>query len=510
MISNSGGMRCLKKSYFLLINLAKGLVVACPVARFFIDVEEIFMQTLVAKPSLLIFVVIYVLVLIAVGAYTSRKTKTSDEFVRAGGGLGTLVLMGTLLATFTGNGTISGGGNSLTYNYGLWPGIFFALPSIIGVGVLLALSKKIRSSDNYTVAGIMENKYGRTAKTVSGVIIALSMISIAAYQYKGLAYVLNITTGMDVKLATILSAILIIFLATSGGLTSVAITDAISAGIMLVGILIATPLVIKAAGGWNAAVEANLALNPNSMSFSGGQTLAGFAGGYLPLVFLSMGDQNMYQRIGAGKDDDKVKKSMIGWLVGVLVIVPLVAIIAFCAKAIFGTNIEAAMAFMSTTTVIPTFAGGLLLAAATAFIITTGDSYLLSGATNITYDIYVDRINPNASDKTKKNFIRAVIVITGIFAYVILQFFPSVLAIQYWSYTIYGVGITPALIAALTWKKVTKAGGIASMLFGAVFTIVYEAKGLAAVTGYPTVIPGIILTVIVLIVVSLATQPKEK
>ena len=33
----------------------------------------------------------------------------------------------------------------------------------------------------------------------------------------------------------------------------------------------------------------------------------------------------------------------------------LVAVIAFCAKHIFGTNIEAGMAFMSTTTVVPTF-----------------------------------------------------------------------------------------------------------------------------------------------------------
>lgn len=68
------------------------------------------MQQLIAKPSLLIFVVIYVIMLVVVGAYYSRKAKTSDEFVRAGGGLGSIVLMGTFLATFTGNGTISGGG----------------------------------------------------------------------------------------------------------------------------------------------------------------------------------------------------------------------------------------------------------------------------------------------------------------------------------------------------------------------------------------------------------------
>lgn len=466
------------------------------------------MQQLVAKPSLLVFVVIYILLMILVGAYYTKKSKTSDEFVKAGGGLGSFVLMGTFLATFTGNGTISGGGNSLAYNYGLWPGIFFTLPSLAGVLVLWLLAKKIRESDTYTVAGIIEQKYGRLARTLSGAIIALSMISICAYQYKGLAFVLNVTTGMDVKLATILSAILIIWLATSGGLKSVAVTDAISAGIMLGGIVIATPFVIRAAGGWDSAVTANLALNPDSMTLMGGQTIVGFLSGYLPLFFLAIGDQNMYQRIGAGKESKTVRKGFIGWFVGLLVVVPLVAVIAFCAKAIFGTNIQAAMAFMSTTTVIPVFAGGLLLAASAAFIITTGDSYLLSGATNITYDIYVERINPNATDKQKFNFTRGTIIVTGILAYIILQFFPSVLAIQYWSYTIYGAGITPAVIAALCWKKVTKTGGIASMIMGTLVTILYEATGQPL--GIATVFIAVSTATVVLIIVSLLTQKENK
>lgn len=465
------------------------------------------MQQLTAKPSLLIFVVVYLILMVLIGAYYTKKSKTSDEFVKAGGGLGSFILMGTFLATFTGNGTISGGGNSLAYTYGLWPGIFFTLPSLAGVVVLWLLAKKIRESDTYTVAGIIEQKYGRIARTLSGAIIALSMISICAYQYKGLAFVLNVTTGMDVNIATIISAVLIIWLATSGGLKSVAVTDAVSAGIMLVGILIATPFVISAAGGWDSAVTANLALNPESMTLMGGQTMIGFLSGYLPLFFLAIGDQNMYQRIGAGKGSKTVRKGFIGWFAGLLVVVPLVAVIAFCAKAIFGTNIQAAMAFMSTTTVIPTFAGGLLLAASAAFIITTGDSYLLSGATNITYDIYVERINPNATDKQKFNFTRWTIVITGIFAYVILQFFPSILAIQYWSYTIYGAGITPAVIAALCWKKVTKTGGIASMIMGTIVTILYEASGQPF--GIPTVFIAVSTATVVLIVVSLLTQKEN-
>ena len=36
--------------------------------------------------------------------------------------------MGTLLATSVGSGTITGGGNSLAYNYGYWAGIQWVIP----------------------------------------------------------------------------------------------------------------------------------------------------------------------------------------------------------------------------------------------------------------------------------------------------------------------------------------------------------------------------------------------
>lgn len=463
------------------------------------------MQQLTAKPVLLIFVAIYAVILVIVGAYYSRETKTSDEFVLAGKGLGSIVLIGTFLATYTGNGTISGGGNSLAYTYGLWPGIFFALPAIGGIIVLFLLSKKLRSSSSYTVAQLLENKYGRTARLLAGLIIALSMISICAYQYKGLAFILNVTTGMDVNIATAVAAVLIIFLAFSGGLKSVAVTDAISAFIMLFGIIIATPLVIRAAGGWSNVIASS---SPESLTLSGGQTFTGFISGYLPLFFLTMGDQNLYQRIAAGDGEKTVKKGFIGWFLGMLVVMPLVAFISFSAKVIFGDNIDPGMAFMSSTTVIPTLAGGILLAAAAAFIITTGDSYLLSGATNITYDIYAEKINPNATDAQKFKVTRWTIVIAGIAAYILLQFFPTVLAIQYWSYTIYGAGITPALIGALCWKKVTKTGGIASMIVGTIVTIVYEMT--KQPLGLATVLVAVPVAVIVLIVVSFLTQKENQ
>jgi SSS family solute:Na+ symporter len=53
-----------------------------------------------------------------------------------------------------------------------------------------------------------------------------------------------------------------------------------------------------------------------------------------------------------------------------------------------------------------------------------------------------------------------------------------VLALQIYSYTIYGVEMTPAVFAVLFWPRATKWGALASMVVGAVTTIAWESAGL--------------------------------
>ncbi len=102
---------------------------------------------------------------------------------------------------------------------------------------------------------------------------------------------------------------------------------------------------------------------------------------------------------------------------------------------------------------------------------------------------------------------RLFIVVAAVVAYIILQFYPSVLAVQYMSYTISGCAITPAVVSALVWPRVTKFGGIASMVCGTVATIVWEV--LKYPHGIQTIYIALPISVIVLIVGSLCTQSSK-
>jgi SSS family solute:Na+ symporter/sodium/proline symporter len=170
--------------------------------------------------------------------------------------------------------------------------------------------------------------------------------------------------------------------------------------------------------------------------------------------------------------------------------------------------------------------GLLLLGAACAVVLSTGMNYLLSPSTNIMRDIYGRFIRPDADEKTKVALQKAFIVVLGTCAFLMI-FIPtvlhariSVLRYSYFAYTMYGVAITPALLAALAWRRATKAGGLASILSGAVMALVFELvipiafpqvlKG-GDPWGVPSIYPSAFVSIAMLVVVSYLTPaPKPE
>lgn len=169
--------------------------------------------------------------------------------------------------------------------------------------------------------------------------------------------------------------------------------------------------------------------------------------------------------------------------------------------------------------------GLLLLAAAVAVVISTGMNYLLSPTTNIMRDIYQRFINPSASQKSMVAIQKVLIIILGLAAFYIATNLQSVLEMSYFAYTIYGVSITPALLAALAWKRASRLGGLVSIIGGAVITIFLKMAGYIWPSimvpagdpngdpwGIPLIYPALFFSILSLIVVSFlskAPTPEE-
>jgi SSS family solute:Na+ symporter/sodium/proline symporter len=173
---------------------------------------------------------------------------------------------------------------------------------------------------------------------------------------------------------------------------------------------------------------------------------------------------------------------------------------------------------------LPVLAGCLLLGAGLAIIFSTANTFLMIPSTNLARDIYQRFVNPRASESQVVLFQRVMIVLLGFTAYLLATRFTSILQMAFTAYTMVGAGLTPALLAAFLWRRVTAAGGTASIAAGMLVTtlITVFQERLSAwlsaswgrsvdVTEY-MIYPAVAASIACLVVVSLLTprSPEEK
>ncbi|RKJ60120.1 sodium:solute symporter family protein, partial [Butyricicoccus sp. 1XD8-22] len=280
-------------------------------------------------------------------------------------------------------------------------------------------------------------------------------------------------------------------------------TDFISSLLILVGFILGFFYLITNVISFDNIIGA---LPESHFTWTGNLTIPQIIGYFLPLFLLVLADQNMYQRLASAKDANTARRSTIGFFISSIAVFGLVILLTMGSLALF-TDIkpDTAILQLAYNGGLPVIVGALILTASVSFLITTGNSFLLSAAGNITYDI-VQRLKPDMSDKSLLKINRYSVFALGGIAYVLGAFFPDVLSIQMYSYTMYGAALTPAILASFLWKRANGPGALASIITGGVATLVWELV-LQKPMGWNSVLIALPLAIIALIVVSLLT-PK--
>ncbi|MFC7403623.1 sodium:solute symporter family protein [Georgenia alba] len=453
-----------------------------------------------------VILVLYVLVMIGTGVWFTRRKKvqTGDDFVFAGRSLPLVVMVGTLIATWVGSGSIIGGA-SFAFSYGPLAAIVYNLGAPAGMVVLFFLARRIRASEAYTVPQILENRFGIPVRLVASAITLLAYVGITSYQFTGGGRIIALVTPLSPGEGAIVCAAVITFLALGGGLKSVAWSDFLSAVVIIASLIVALPIILGEVGGFSGWWEG---LPDHAHTMSGGLTGVQLLGYFLPTFLLIISDQNMYQRLGAAKNPAEARKSMVGmFLASLLITVPIVLLAT--SSSVLQPNLtpDDAVLSLGSEGFLPTVLGGLLLAGALAFIITTGSSFLLSVAGNVVYDGFQRFSTETLDDRRRIRIHRVTILVIAAVAYVLGTYFPTVLVIQMYSYTVYGVALVPALFAGFFWRRATTAGVLTSMALGVVVTIGWEQLGRPDEVN--SVIISLPVAVLALVLVSLVTRPAR-
>jgi len=454
----------------------------------------------------------YLAFLFLFGLRFTKKLKKKEDFLVAGRSLTAPILVGTLLATWIGSGDIFSV-SDLSYNHG-YSSLIGSSGGWIGIIIVFFIAGRVRRFGQFTVPDIMEARYDKWARILATITTIIAYVTIVSYQFRGGGWVLNLITDgrISEQQGMIIVAIFVISYTLLAGMLSVAYLDMFNGILMITAIFVSIPFLIHHAGGIQQII-ANV--TPREHSFLGNMSWIQAMGYFVPTLLLALGNGNMYQRFFSAKNENEAKKSVIGWVIGVIILGLGLQSIAVISSSVFkglGAEQSGKIIIMAAAKGMPVIIGCLLLAAVVAIIISTANSFLLVPATNVVRDIYQRFINPGLSDKKMILLSRLVVVVLGVIAYSLMSFFPRILDAAYAAYTIYGAGITPALLAVFFWKRATVKGGVSSILGGMTVTIVWEI--LNKQIGHPprknpAVYPALICSVFLLITVSLLTPKPD-
>ncbi|MGF7073761.1 sodium:solute symporter [Mucilaginibacter sp. 3215] len=397
---------------------------------------------------------IYLIAMVLVGFYFSRKNKNAEQFTVASGLIPGWAIGLSIYATFLSSNTFLGvpgkayGGNwnafvfSLSMPFAAWIAVKYFIPFY-------------RNTGNISAYTHFEKRFGPWARVYAVICFLLTQIARMGSVFFGIALSLQALTGLSMKSIMVVMGISIILYTVFGGIKAVIWTEVVQAIIKTLGALLIIYLVVNSIpGGFDKIIEIGKADNKFSLgSFSLNLTeptfwVILFYGFFINLNNFGM-DQNYIQRYHAATSTKQAAKSV--WLcVGIYVPASfLFFVIGSCLYAYYSQHPDLILslkhqvaierlpatasanevsAFMGKLTpadygdkIMPHFmvtkipAGlvGIIVAAILSAAMSTISSGMNSSATVFTIDIYKRYLKPQLNDKNTLNALHIGTVLFG-------------------------------------------------------------------------------------------------
>ncbi len=478
----------------------------------------------------------YILLLTGVIIFKSRTVKNEDDFVVAGRNVPVYLLVGTLVTTWIGSGSLFGTAG-LTFRTG-FSELWFSMGAWIGILVVYFIAARVRRISQYTLTDLLEKRYSPTARLLGTITIIVAYMIIAGYQFKGGGRFISILTegAITPEAGTFITFIIIIAFTALAGMVSIVSIDIFNGIIMIVAICIALPVAISGFGGWDNVTATINEVSPDHLSMMEGHNFEWYIGIMLPTLLLMLSESSVYQKFSSAKDAKSARNAVIGMFVGVVFIEFIMCALAVVGFAIYANDarffladgsINAAMSEEIILRIgfeqLPAFVGSLLFAGGVAIILSTGNTFLMVASTNFSRDIIEKYFIKDMDSKKKLRVQRIAIAILGLLAFLMITQFTTILEMAFISYTMIGAALAPALLATFFWRRVTREGGVASILSGmltvVLITIMNNVAGDEIIDwgfmAFPfntdlIAIPALIVSLVALFTVSFLTKPTPK
>jgi SSS family solute:Na+ symporter len=403
----------------------------------------------------LAIIFIYLLAMVLVGFYFSRKNKNSEQFTKASGSIPGWAIGLSIYATFLSSNTFLGvpgkafGGN--------WNAFVFSISMPLAAWVASKYFVPFyRSTGEISAYTHLENRFGPWARTYTVICFLLTQLARMGSIFFGIALSLQALIGYPMATIMIVMGVVIILYTVSGGMEAVIWTEVVQGVIKTLGALLILYLIVsEMRGGVSEIIDIGRSNQKFSLgSFSTNFTestfwVVLFYGFFINLNNFGM-DQNYIQRYHTATSSKQASKSV--WLC-VALYVPASFLFFLIGAALFayyqthpelieavkqkvaterlGYSATASQITQLTSTLkpedygdkvmphfmvtkIPTGLVGLIVSAILSAAMSTISSGMNASATVFTMDIYKRYFRPNIGEKNKLLVLHLSTVVFGI------------------------------------------------------------------------------------------------
>lgn len=456
---------------------------------------------------LLFSIIVYLIITVVIGYWASRRVKTSGDFMLAGRSLPLLLSSSALFATWFGSETVFGASSEF-----LKGGLYAVIEDPFGAALCLVLfglffARKLYSMNLLTLGDFFKVRFGKRTELVASVFIVPSYVGYIAAQLLAMGLILNVVTGMAVWQGVVISALVVTFYTYVGGMWAISITDFIQSVIIIGGLVVlAVNLAIKA-GGVSVILNET---HPDTFRFfpkADFKEIIVYLGAWSVLGLGSIPSQDVFQRVmSSGTIKTAVRSCYIAAAM-YLTIAMLPLFISLCVKHLYPEfalgDAQLALPSMvlshATLPVQILFFGSLLSA-----IMSTTSSAILAPAAIFSENLVKPLAKGRLTDKQLLMVTRISVLGFSLLATIMATVRSNIYELVGESSVLSLVSLFAPMVLGIYWKTSSATGALLSMVLGTFTWFIFERLD----TDWPSLIPGLAVSVLAMIIGSLIWKNK--
>lgn len=491
---------------------------------------------------ILITIGIYLLGMLLIGAYYSKKNKSSDDFYLGGRKLGPIVTAMSAEASDMSSWLLMG-----LPGLALMTGIAEAFWTAVGLAIgtyinWLIVAKRIRVYSAKIKAVTLPEFFSKRFEDknniltlIAALFIIVFFIPYTASGFSACGKLFASLFGMEYLTAMIISAVVIVLYCTLGGFLAASTTDFIQSIIMTVALFVVLGFSEAVTGGFGTAINNVREMEGFLDVFKGFSVELNEISSYGTLPIVStlawglgyFGMPHILLRFMAIEDKNKLKLSRriaSVWVVISMAIAILIGVVGFSLMkngVVSGyANASAAETIIvdiskaiSGYGYIPAIVAGVILSGILASTMSTADSQLLAAASSVSQDLVQRTFKAKLSPKKSVLLARiCVVVISAIAIIIALDKESSVFRIVSFAWAGFGATFGPIMLFSLFWKRTTLWGAIAGMSSGAaiIFLWKFVIRPLGGIWDIYELLPAFIVSSVIIFIVSILTKAPSK